>query len=198
MSTHYSVIRSHAVSDQVGLHRFRQGLPLQVSMDDPAEYVMTDFRRVEVKTASADMPMDAALQKMIHAGVRLLLVVEGDEERLLGVVTARDIMGEKPVKIVSSERISHQDLTVRHVMSPHAQITVINYADVITARVGDVVATLRDASRQHALVVEYDGRREIVRGLFSLTQIGRQLGLEISGEGPMQSFAEIEKLLNRD
>lgn len=195
MSTRYDVIRSHPLSAQVSLHRFRQGLPLTVSMEDPAEDVMTDFRRVEVKTASPDMAMDAALQKMIHAGVRLLVVAQ--DNRVMGVVTARDIMGEKPVKIVSEERIAHNDLKVAHVMSRQAEMTVINYADVLTARVGDVVETLSAAQRQHALVVEYEGEAEIVRGMFSLTQIARQLGIEISPEGPVQSFAEIEQLINR-
>ncbi|MCG5517149.1 MULTISPECIES: CBS domain-containing protein [unclassified Ectothiorhodospira] len=197
MAARYALIPSHTLSEHVTVHRFGQGLPSRVTMEDPAADVMTDFRRVEAVTAPPEMPMDAALQKMIHAGVRLLIVVDRDEG-VLGVVTARDIMGEKPVKTVSDERIAHNDLLVQHVMTPRGELSVMDHFDVVTARVGDVVVTLRDAGRQHALVVEYDDqRREILRGLFSLTQIGRQLGVEITSEGPVQSFAQIEKLLNR-
>lgn len=195
MTARYESIPSHPVSDDVLVHRYRQGLPLRVTLEDPATDVMTDLRRVEAMTVSPETPMETALQKMIHAGVRLLIVVT-PEDRVQGVVTARDILGEKPVQVVSGERITHGELQVQHVMTPRAELTVLDHFDVVVARVGDVVATLRESRRQHALVVEHDeDRHEVLRGLFSLTQIGRQLGVEISAEGPVQSFAEIEKLL---
>ncbi|MBK1691759.1 CBS domain-containing protein [Ectothiorhodospira mobilis] len=195
MTARYESIPSHPVSDDVLVHRYRQGLPLRVTLEDPATDVMTDLRRVEAMTVTPGIPMETALQKMIHAGVRLLIVVT-PEDRVQGVVTARDILGEKPVQVVSGERITHGELQVQHVMTPRAELTVLDHFDVVVARVGDVVATLRASRRQHALVVEHDeDRHEVLRGLFSLTQIGRQLGVEISAEGPVQSFAEIEKLL---
>ncbi|SFM61070.1 CBS domain-containing protein [Ectothiorhodospira mobilis] len=195
MTARYESIPSHPVSDDVLVHRYRQGLPLRVTLEDPATDVMTDLRRVEAMTVSPETPMETALQKMIHTGVRLLIVVT-PEDRVQGVVTARDILGEKPVQVVSGERITHGELQVQHVMTPRAELTVLDHFDVVVARVGDVVATLRESRRQHALVVEHDeDRHEVLRGLFSLTQIGRQLGVEISAEGPVQSFAEIEKLL---
>ncbi|MFP4080704.1 MAG: CBS domain-containing protein [Ectothiorhodospira sp.] len=196
MTARYQLIPSHPVSEDVQVHRFRQGLPERVDLEDPATDVMTDLRRVEAMTVSPEMPMETALQKMIHAGVRLLIVVT-PEDRVLGVVTARDILGEKPVKVVSEERIAHGELQVQHVMTPRPELTVLDHFDVVVARVGDVLTTLQEAGRQHALVVEQDeGRQEVLRGLFSLTQIGRQLGVEISPEGPVQSFAGIEKLIN--
>jgi hypothetical protein len=36
---------------------------------------------------------------------------------------------------------------------------------------------------------------EIVRGIFSTTQIGKQLGMEIQPTGRAQNFAELEALL---
>jgi hypothetical protein len=50
--------------------------------------------------------------------------------------------------------------------------------------VGNIVLTLKNANRQHALVVEPHedaalSGAEIVRGIFSTTQIGKQLGMEI-------------------
>jgi hypothetical protein len=54
------------------------------------------------------------------------------------------------------------------------------------------------AGRQHALVVESDGRsRQIVRGLFSATQIARQLGATIQTSEIARTFSEIEALLSR-
>jgi hypothetical protein len=71
-------------------------------------------------------------------------------------------------------------------------------ADVRGSKVGHVVATLRKAGRQHALVVDSDVRgRQTVRGLFSATQIARQLGATIQTSEIARTFSEIEVLLSR-
>jgi len=60
--------------------------------------------------------------------------------------------------------------------------------------VGHIIATLKEAGRQHALVVDRDQltREEIVRGVFWATQIGRQLGVPNLSFEVAQTFAEIE------
>jgi acetyl-CoA carboxylase beta subunit len=55
------------------------------------------------------------------------------------------------------------------------------------------VATLKRAGRQHALVVDQaSGGRQMVRGIFSLTQIARQLGIAVQTPAIGNTFAEIE------
>ena len=72
--------------------------------------------------------------------------------------------------------------------------------DVLNARVGDVVAILKRAGRQHAMVVEpNDGDScQAVRGLFSTSQIARQLGVPVHLGDVARPFAEIEVLLNHE
>lgn len=195
MSAPYTTIPSRALSAKPELLLFDQGLPDRVTMDNHAADVMTDFGRVRAITTGANVQIDTALQKMIHAGVRLLIVTSSDG-RVEGIVTARDIMGERPVAVGSEERIPRTAITVAQIMTPFTQVSAIDYRDVMKASVGDIVETLRAAGRQHALVVERDDGHESIRGVFSLTQIGRQLGIEISAEGRVQSFAEIEQALN--
>lgn len=68
--------------------------------------------------------------------------------------------------------------------------------DVEDAKIGDIVATLRGAGRQHAIVLDEDDRgRAILRGIFSTTQIARQLGVAIEPDGKAQTFAELERAL---
>jgi hypothetical protein len=69
--------------------------------------------------------------------------------------------------------------------------------DVADARVGDIVATLRGAGRQHAIVLDKDENsgQESLRGIFSVTQIARQLGVSIESDGKAQTFAELERAL---
>lgn len=170
-----------------------------VDLDDPAIMVMTDLRRVRVVTTHPNASIEVATQIMIHANVRMLLVVR-ERDMLDGVVTARDVMGEKVLAVAARERIHHDAIRVHHVMTARAEINPLSMADVERATVGDVVVALRDAGRQHALVIEAQGGGHgyLARGIFSATQIGRQLGIDISPDGHAQSFAELESLLGAD
>jgi hypothetical protein len=66
---------------------------------------------------------------------------------------------------------------------------------VANARVGDIIATLRQAGRQHAMVVDADPEtgKPAVRGLFSLSQIGSQLGLDIDHTQQPTTYADLER-----
>jgi len=87
---------------------------------------------------------------------------------------------------------------VRDVMTPQEKLEVLEMADVRAAKVGHVVATLKKAGRQHAVVVERDARgRQLVRGLFSATQVARQLGVTIQTSEIARTFSEIESMLAR-
>lgn len=150
-----------------------------VTLDSPAIAVMTDFRRVRAVSIDAHASIDMALAVMRYAQVRLLLVTSGDD-RLSGLITARDIEGEKPIRIARDTGQSHKDITVGAVMTPRASITALPLISVERWRVGHIVATLRYLERQHTLVVDTaanGGQR--VCGLFSTTQIGRQLGEDV-------------------
>jgi len=165
-------------------------------MESSAVDVMTDLTRVKVFTVAPGTPINDALQKMIHAEVRLLIVT-GPTDAVLGVVSADDIMGERPVSISVAERIPHNAVRVQQIMTPSDQIEALRMDDVADARVGDIVATLRDAGRQHAIVLDKDENsgQESLRGIFSVTQIARQLGVSIESDGKAQTFAELERVL---
>ena len=84
-------------------------------------------------------------------------------------------------------------------MTSKSHMEVLQFSDVERARVDDIIQTLRESARQHAVVVQPNpgGDEMLLRGLFSITQIGRQLGIEIEPSGAVQCFAELEALLSR-
>ncbi len=172
--------------------------PERVHIDSPALAVMTDLRQIPAATIDPDAPVDAANRFMIRRGVRLLLV-DDDERRVLGLITATDILGEKPVQFVRERGIRRQEIRVRDIMIPCERLEVLQYTDVAHAEVGHIVATLQRAGRQHALVADMgvDGKTETVRGVFSASQIARQLGVEIQTTEVAQTFAEIGAALTR-
>ena len=110
---------------------------------------------------------------------------------------------------VSIERgIKRQELTVLDIMTPASQVEVLALDDVNGSRVGHVLETLRKAGRQHALVVDFDVitskslidapvRRTMVRGVFSISQLARQLGVSLQSTGEVaRTFSEIESALS--
>lgn len=163
---------------------------------DPALKVMTDLKRVRVVSIDANSSIFVAEQLMKHAGVRLLVVVDNND-RLVGLLTMRDIMGEKPMHVVTREKIRRQDLLVAHIMTPRSLLDPFNLREVEHATVKDVILKMRELGRQHVIVVEErkDGGGYFVRGIFSITQIGRQLGMDIPTDAQVQSFAEFEQIL---
>ena len=166
-----------------------------VTVDTPAIEVMTDLQRVVPITITADASIDLANQRMMAGGVRLLLVV--DENRwITGLITASDILGEKPLQHVRRRGGTFNEVLVQDIMSPQEHLDVLSYQDVLSARVGDIIETLKRFGRQHALVVEQrDDGEQRVRGIFSATQIGRQLGRHVVPAEIATTFAELEAAL---
>jgi len=170
-----------------------------VRADSPAMCVMTDFKQVSVATTTPDATLTQANQTMISRGVRLLLVVDRNDE-VLGLITSRDTSGEKPIQMVQERGGKFADLLVADLMCPRERIDLIEGRDVLAAKVGDVVATLKALHRQHAMVGERDpiSGKVRIRGVFSATQIGRQLGMAIQTFDVASTFSEIEGLLAQD
>lgn len=166
-----------------------------VTLDSSAMLVMTDLKRVAAAVCAQQDTMDQAHAHMMQRGVRMLLVVD-DRQNLAGIVTTNDILGEKPVAVAQEKRIRHGDILVSDIMTPADRLEAFDLRVVQSARVGQVVASLQQARRHHALVVQArsDGSRE-VRGLFSLSQIARQLGMPLTLPAEAKSFAEIEAAL---
>lgn len=167
-----------------------------VQVDSPAIEVMTDLQQVSAATIDPEAKLTDATKTMIARGVRLLLVVN-PEGGILGLLTARDILGERPIKFVQQHGGTHADLRVADCMTPTGSIQVLTLNDVLHAEIGHIIATLKNVGRQHAMVVDTDAAsgEETVRGIFSITQIGRQLGISLQAFEVATTFAEIEAVL---
>ena len=197
MNREYHPLTAHRL--QLGARYHQPGQdPERVRIDSPALAVMTDLRQISAATIDLEAPVDAANRFMIRRGVRLLLVSD-DERQVLGLITSNDVLGEKPVQFALERGIKRQEIRVRDIMIPCERLDVLHYADLIHAEVGHIVATLQRAGRQHALVADMgvDGKTQTVRGIFSASQIARQLGVAIHTTEVARTFAEIGAALRR-
>ena len=207
MDRDYAALPIRELGSGAGFRRPTHSEAARVTPESPAMQVMTDLARVSPATIRPQAPLAGANQFMISRGVRLLLVVDEQHDTILGVITASDILGERLMQVATSRGLARSELSVGDVMTPAAQVEVVALADVQGARVGHVLETLRRAGRQHALVVDYDTlppagllerptQRTMVRGIFSISQIARQLGVSLPAGGEVaRTFSEIEAAL---
>lgn len=195
MDREYSSLSAHSLKAGSNFVRPTLELPEKVALNDPAVSVMTDLKCVSVVTVRAKTPMEKAHAKMVRYGVRTLLVLD-ETDKVLGFLTTTDILGEKPMRFLQHHGGTHADILVRDIMTPQRELEVLHLADVKNAKVGHLLATLKAAGRQHALVVEDNANgTQAVRGIFSASQIARQLGVNVHIAEVARTFAEIEAAL---
>ena len=94
-----------------------------------------------------DETIDAALEKMKVAGLRIAFVFEKGSENVLGMITAYDIMGEKPMRYLqdiglNDHHITRKDIKVQDILDP--------VSTWVTATLHDVERTTVDAWRKGA------------------------------------------------
>lgn len=193
MASQYKTLEAGRLEAGAGYHQPATFSPQPVGIDSPALEVMTDLRLVPAATIDPETHIDVANQAMIARGVRSLLVVDRNGN-VAGVVTARDILGERPMQMVSKRGVKHHEIKVADVMTAREDIEVLDMGDVLRVRVGSIVETLKRSGRQHALVVDRDvvANRQMVRGIFSASQVARQLGVPMQATEVARTFAEIE------
>jgi CBS-domain-containing membrane protein len=167
--------------------------PNLVKVTSSALEVMTDLRYVPAAVIQDGVDVETATQKMIARGVRALLVVDSADD-VVGIVTARDLIGDRLLHIQHQTGKTVSDIKVADIMTGHDQIEVLPLDSVLHAHVGDIVETLKYSGRQHALVVEVDPYTEkaSIRGLFSSSQIARQLGIGLQTHELSHTFEQID------
>lgn len=186
-------VRPHKISSNVTLSATGYNM---VGPDTPAIEAMTDFMRVNPVVIGPDESVVEANARMISRGVRMLMVTSVDD-KVHGLVTARDILGEKPIQVAQARSCKRDELLVSDLMTPISSVDTLYLSEVLHARVIDILNALKSLGRQHILVEDIDPANGLprVRGVFSATHIGRLLGVPVLGFELASTFAEIEAAL---
>lgn len=150
-----------------------------VALTEPATRIVTDFTREVPVTVTEDRLIDGALQDMINAGVRALLVMRGD--RVTGLITSYDIQGERPLQFLQGSNYTrHDEIEVGHIMTHWEQVPALEWRLIRAGCVYDVAKHLASTCATHLVLLEHSEREvAFVRGLLSRTRLERQLGHSI-------------------
>src|ERR1700723_2744616 len=141
----------------------------------PASEALTDFAFETPISVVPERHVDDALQDMIRAGVRSLLVMR--DLVVLGLVTASDVLGTRPIQFLQShlcdsQPCRHKDVHVGDIMTPWSDLRLIDFRIIAAATAGDLADQFRNMQDTHMLVIEHSGDKgTAVRGLMSKTRL---------------------------
>ncbi len=146
-----------------------------ISTKSSALKVFTDFKFHNPLVIEAGLLLAEAERLMKKAHVRLKLVVD-DMENFVGTLSLDNISEERIVQKVASG-VRRDELKVADMMIPRANVKALDYSEVASATIDDIIHVLQDQGEQHCLVV--DENKHHIRGVISASDIARRLHIEI-------------------
>lgn len=146
-----------------------------ISWSSSALEVFTDFRYHQPQVIDQSITALEADALMRKAHVKLMLVVDRDDE-FVGTISASDL-SEQRLILHTARGIPREELRVADLMRERDRVQALDYARLTTARIRDVVETLKQNGEQHCLVV--DSGNHHIRGLISSSDIARRLHIPI-------------------
>ena len=192
MSDKYPALSFDSMPVGVSYTRPSQPRPEGLTLDSPALGGMTDLRVLTALTVERTNTLSAALERMRKLGVRMLLVT-GSTGAVMGIVTVTDIESGRAEKIAAKTGEEPMSLQVQDIMTLRGRLEVIPLDKVESASIGQMLATMRDAGRRHALVLwqNSESGSEEICGIFSVTRLASLLNLEIKPGDPMEKINSV-------
>jgi len=150
--------------------------PWYADPQDPALTVMTDFReRASVTVPDTDV-IDDALEHMRHTGVRCAFVIDEQRRIVVGLITAYDITGEKPMQYMQSMAMPRREVLVRDIMQEISECRVADIKHIERATVLAVSNMFARTRLSHVPVMETnEAGEQRLRGLLSAAKVKRLL-----------------------
>jgi CBS domain containing-hemolysin-like protein len=156
------------------------------SLHSPALDVFTDFKNVKPLVIDAHSSAVEVESLMKKSHVRLKLVID-KKQHFIGLVSYDSLNSQEIVKKLVKGDV-RENLLITDFMIPKSKLKAIAYADIVNAKIGDVIETLKVAGQQHCLVI--DRKDHTIRGVLSANDIAKKLHLAIDVSTPT-SFASI-------
>lgn len=163
----------------------------ELSLSSNALRFFTDFKEVTPLVIESNLSAVEARQLMKKSHVRLKLVIDENNE-LVGIVSAEDLLERKIIqKLQKGDK--REDLSIKDFMIKKDTLNVLEYSALTNSNIKQVIEILKTSGQQHCLVV--DSNENVVRGLFSVSDISRKLKVYIDIQD-QPSFLKLASTLN--
>jgi len=166
-------------------------------LDSPANALLVDFFRVQPITAGEFIAVDDALELMRVNRIRSLMIIDGKNE-FVGIVTAMDLMGGKPMAYANEAGIPLAEVQVKNIMLPKSRLRAMARADVEIATIGEVLQILKSQNQQHLLVFEGTNDMMRISGMFSISDFKHALGINLHSAPVGYTFSELERIISKN
>lgn len=146
-----------------------------VELSSPALELLTDFARVNPLVIDGDTSADDAEKLMLKTHVKLKMVINSSGE-FIGLISYEAVAGEPMIQLVA-KGVARAEIRVSDLMTDRSALQALDYNDLASATVNDVIDSLQKNGVQHCLVV--DSGSHHIRGVISASDIARKLHLAI-------------------
>lgn len=144
----------------------------EIDASTPALVILTDFRNYKPAMLDSHLEACEALDVMQAEDVKIKLVVDTSKE-VVGVISLDDLSDHNMLLKQMALHLKHDELLVRDLMHPRAEIRAVDFEQFQKATVGDLVSTLKKAHQEYLLVVDKEAHH--IRGIVSAREIARRL-----------------------
>ena len=149
-------------------------VPAVIHLEDPAYFVMNDFKLVAPRVIGAKKFLGDA-EDLMEGSRSHLLLVEGEHDKIIGIVRSQDIYGNKPQLLVSEHGVEHEKISVEMIMTPLESILSLSTETLRHAKVGHILQTFAKHNCAYALVYEDSAHAPSLCGSFSKSQIDKKM-----------------------
>lgn len=150
-----------------------------IHLEDPATAIYTDYSQKRCRIVSQSDKLEYA-EYIMQRDSTHELVVENNDRQVVGILSTTDVMGPKALTAANKQRVHHDDLTVKAVMTPLDNTPVIDTGILVHAKVGNIIATMNNKKAKFLLVAKTSGEGHELCGLFSLVSISQQLHKDVA------------------
>ena len=182
----YKPLPSMALADIGLIERPDHSQPL--TTDSPALDVLTDFREQQPLMLEQSTPLDEAIELMKRTHEKLKLVIDASET-FRGVISLADLLSVKVMRASQVTGLGRRDLTVADVMTPRAALHAVDFRELKSARIGDLLSTMKDFGDRYVLVV--DSQLCSIRGMVAASDIARGLHIPVQIGERANTFSDI-------
>lgn len=116
-------------------------------------------------------------EKILNQSERRYAMVVDAEQQIVGVILTREIHGRQSHVIANLLQVSWQELTVGYLMTPIQRLPAISLQQTMTAKIGDIAATIQDAGSDFLLIMNETELYGVVVSLKILAVTGESVRL---------------------
>lgn len=153
----------------------------------PALDIFTDFSKVAPMVIESDCLAIEIREIMKKEHVRMKIVVD-THNLFLGLLPLSCLTDENINRKIINDGFTKDNLYVKHCMLEKSQLQSLDYHELTTATIGDVIESLKHIGNRHCIVVEHDNHH--IRGIISAGDISRALNIEVS-TGTGSTFLDV-------